>query len=834
MIKNHFFVAPCARPAEDGRLHILETAVPAVIRALCRDNPETISKNRKVIVLLACVLSLLAGVPASAAAADEPLLLPWPRQAQFGGSPIRLPAVNLQAGEFAGTAAEEDLTALFPPAEGAPDGSVRILMERAAPDRAAVWQPAPDQGYILEITAGQGTVPVIRILALGEAGAFYAVQTLRQLVSGEAGQREVRTCRIEDWPGVRWRGFKLLSAPMNRFYSRYKMNFAWSYIGLSISNAVPAVTNASAKHITGPKLDDLDTTLKGSAGKELPMDDLLLDEPAKPVPPVPVPPPVEKQAPVINPPKLAEAVAAFRRLHGSVAVSFNPGGTLNLTPDFMDCVRQLYQSCQRQGVEHFVLSLDDMAAGMAPETAALYGTYSKARAALVHAIHAAVGGQDRQARVYLCPQAYFGIPAAPATGTQSPHSEGLPETLRMVWTGTGIFTQGLSGESTAKFIAAWQRPLGIFYHNWPIGASRPETGPLIPHEPGAARQMDAYMMCSDRKIVTHLAFLSGLDWAWNPEGYDQARSARAVAHFWARESGSSPAAEAQLAAVLQWQGTHSALEIIGGDTKRTPEELKASVEQEKALFAEALPVLRAELKTPAVAASKSGVADELEPWWTGKRMPLLDSTLQLQGSRRTGIAVQARTPPVVDGMLEDAAWAGVPVLDGFTAMGGRTPVALGFETRLRMIYDQDWIYVALECGDPEVNRIVNYQGDGWKMKNGDHVQLLFDHTQSFGRPAIIAVTKSGAGLFDFGYKWARGLECKTVTGAAGWTAELRIPLAALREAAPGACPVPGVNWSFNAQRLQSYQGWSTGTWSAWSPAPRSDFSLQYGGLLNFE
>ena len=38
VIKRLIFVAPCARPAEDGRLHSLETAVPAVIRAPYRDN----------------------------------------------------------------------------------------------------------------------------------------------------------------------------------------------------------------------------------------------------------------------------------------------------------------------------------------------------------------------------------------------------------------------------------------------------------------------------------------------------------------------------------------------------------------------------------------------------------------------------------------------------------------------------------------------------------------------------------------------------------------------------------------------------------------------------
>jgi len=42
LINCLIFVAFCAHPAEDGRLHILETAVPAVTRALCRDKYETV------------------------------------------------------------------------------------------------------------------------------------------------------------------------------------------------------------------------------------------------------------------------------------------------------------------------------------------------------------------------------------------------------------------------------------------------------------------------------------------------------------------------------------------------------------------------------------------------------------------------------------------------------------------------------------------------------------------------------------------------------------------------------------------------------------------------
>ncbi len=61
LTRSLIVVATCAHPAEDGRLHILETAVPAVIRAQGSDNVETSGDKRRGFTLIELIATLLLG-----------------------------------------------------------------------------------------------------------------------------------------------------------------------------------------------------------------------------------------------------------------------------------------------------------------------------------------------------------------------------------------------------------------------------------------------------------------------------------------------------------------------------------------------------------------------------------------------------------------------------------------------------------------------------------------------------------------------------------------------------------------------------------------------------
>lgn len=65
----------------------------------------------------------------------------------------------------------------------------------------AVTGPIGDEGYLLVVTADQ-----IIVAGETEAGTFYGLQTLKQLVRGEGADAFVPGVRITDWPAMRWRG----------------------------------------------------------------------------------------------------------------------------------------------------------------------------------------------------------------------------------------------------------------------------------------------------------------------------------------------------------------------------------------------------------------------------------------------------------------------------------------------------------------------------------------------------------------------------------------------------------------------------------------------------
>ncbi len=78
-------------------------------------------------------------------------------------------------------------------------GHARIA---AALRNAGVTLPAKlnDEGYVVTVDANQ-----IIVAGQTEAGTFYGMQTLKQLVRGEGAEAYVPGVKITDWPAMRWR-----------------------------------------------------------------------------------------------------------------------------------------------------------------------------------------------------------------------------------------------------------------------------------------------------------------------------------------------------------------------------------------------------------------------------------------------------------------------------------------------------------------------------------------------------------------------------------------------------------------------------------------------------
>ena len=294
-------------------------------------------------------------------------------------------------------------------------------------------------------------------------------------------------------------------------------------------------------------------------------------------------------------------VGAWQDRHAEIAVSFNPGSELDLTDEYLAKVKAAWEPWLAAGVRKFVLSFDDQGTRLSELTRDRFGAYADAQAYFLKQMDSWLHERDAACRLYLCHQRYFGETAGDAL-VAGLVKAGLPEDLQLCWTGTGVTTPHLTLDDVADYEKGFGRRATFFYHNWPITApkTRCETGPLPGHAPNLGEKLDIYMMCSNHDRASEVAFLSGLDWAWNPEAYDPARSNRVAAREWASAFGAGDAgkAYAPLVAVMEWARTHASDLIVPDQFKRKPEELARLVDEEEAFYGRQIPLLKASLKDP--------------------------------------------------------------------------------------------------------------------------------------------------------------------------------------------------------------------------------------------
>jgi hexosaminidase len=183
------------------------------------------------------------------------VLLPQPQKIQYGKG--RLSILSLSIRIPSGAAAEDWFAARelsrilsnytgqeIPIAEGEAKGKT-ILLNRTGP-----LNPLPVPGeatgadsreaYTLKITSSGG-----EIRSGSSAGIYYGVQTVRQLLKGEAGTASLPEVEIEDWPSLAYRGTMvdmshgplLTEAEIKRqleLLARYKGNQYYFYTEASI------------------------------------------------------------------------------------------------------------------------------------------------------------------------------------------------------------------------------------------------------------------------------------------------------------------------------------------------------------------------------------------------------------------------------------------------------------------------------------------------------------------------------------------------------------------------------------------------------------------------
>lgn len=152
-------------------------------------------------------------------------------------------------------------------------------------------------------------------------------------------------------------------------------------------------------------------------------------------------------------------------------------------------------------------------------------------------------------------------------------------------------------------------------------------------------------------------------------------------------------------------------------------------------------------------------------------------------------ASQTETDIQIDGVLDEADWDKAETLSGFTQLEPAYGEKASFITRIRVLYSMKYIYFAIECEDPETDKIstkiTKRDGEVW---NDDAVALVLDSFDDDNNAYFFIVnalgTQQDERWADNGRtrdtKWDVTWQSAGKINSEGWTAEVAIPFSSIR------------------------------------------------------
>ena len=186
--------------------------------------------------------------------------------------------------------------------------------------------------------------------------------------------------------------------------------------------------------------------------------------------------------------------------------------------------------------------------------------------------------------------------------------------------------------------------------------------------------------------------------------------------------------------------------------------------------------------------------------------------------RRQVVAVRVKTPPKIDGILNDSVWEEAQPSEGFIQSKPDMGEPMNQQTAIKIIYDDENIYLGIQCYDSEPEKVIgtemrrDHEGV-WEIN--DYVRFVLDThhdlrsayyfaTNSLGAQVDARVTDNG----NFHMNWDAVWDCAATRHSQGWSAEFSIPFRQLR--------YPDKEkhvWGFNCARsIQRSDEW--GCWSS--------------------
>jgi hypothetical protein len=186
------------------------------------------------------------------------------------------------------------------------------------------------------------------------------------------------------------------------------------------------------------------------------------------------------------------------------------------------------------------------------------------------------------------------------------------------------------------------------------------------------------------------------------------------------------------------------------------------------------------------------------------------------------IAVRTSTPPVIDGSLNDPAWEKAPVATGFHQYEPHNDRPASFETHVRVLYDDNSIYIGAYLFDPSPDSILTELGlrDSGDNLNADRfwvdINPFNDGINGFrfqvsasGVQTDLNMSGSGSGGgFRRGDRnWDAVWESAVKIAEDGWYVEIAIPYSALRFPR-GEVHEWGINFWREIRRTRETSSWN--------------------------
>jgi len=187
--------------------------------------------------------------------------------------------------------------------------------------------------------------------------------------------------------------------------------------------------------------------------------------------------------------------------------------------------------------------------------------------------------------------------------------------------------------------------------------------------------------------------------------------------------------------------------------------------------------------------------------------------------------------PVIDGRLDDAAWEDAPWSERFLHHG--SDQAAEYETRARVLYDADTVYIGIRCEEPKPGEIIrNFKPDDpGSWRNDDVIELFLDLLATHSHFYQFIFNADGATVSGYGTDFQNSLEheAEGFIGDGFWSLEIGIPFSALRGA-----PLPGDTWAMNVCRTRQPKGeGDQRELSVWSKTPGGFQRPSHFGTLRF-